>query len=60
VNADRARALDRRFITLLLLVILALVVLAPRINRWQAADACLARHGQWDAEHDRCEVKAAP
>jgi hypothetical protein len=53
-------SLDRRLIVLLLLVVLALVVLAPRINRWLLTDACLARHGRWDAAHDRCEVTFAP
>lgn len=50
--------MERRLILLLLALMAALVLLAPRINLWILTDACLAEHGQWDAAHERCEISA--
>ena len=44
---------------LLLLAVLALVALAPRIDRWLVQDACRAQHGQWDAGTEQCAAPAS-
>jgi hypothetical protein len=46
---------ERRLILLLLAAIAAVVWLAPRIDLRLREDACVARHGHWDARHRRCD-----
>ncbi|MEO6027561.1 MAG: hypothetical protein ABIR79_11900 [Candidatus Binatia bacterium] len=48
--------MERRLIILLLVLLAMIVVLAPRIDLWFSADACLARRGHWDAADRRCDV----